>query len=66
MTKTKKKVAPINDYSCITNKVSEFLYKPVDFVEALSMRKENFEKLMKNPVPLSIKKYIPLRYKKMI
>ena len=43
MNKSKKKVIPINDYSCIQNKVSEFLYKPVDYVEALAMRRENFE-----------------------
>ena len=66
MTKAKKRVVPINDYSCIQNKVSEFLYKPIDFVEALSMRRQYFEELMKNPCPITIKKYIPIRYKQMI
>ena len=69
MTKAKKRVVPINDYSCIYNKVSEFLYKPIDYVEALSMRREHFDSLMNNPSnssPNQIKKYIPIRYKQMI
>lgn len=32
MSKTKKTVIPINDYSCLYNKSSEFLYHPVDKV----------------------------------
>jgi hypothetical protein len=42
MTKGKKIICPINDYSCIMNRVSEFLYKAIDYVEALSVRKDNF------------------------
>ena len=38
---------PINDYECIHNKCSEFLYKPIeDKIEALSMRRENFIRVM--------------------
>ena len=36
---THKKLTVINDYSCITNKCSEFLYRSVDLVEAMAMRR---------------------------
>jgi len=46
MSKQKKDANVINDYSCLYNKCSEFLYKPIDTVEALAMRKENFNEVM--------------------
>ena len=42
----KKIISVINDYSCLYNKCSEFLYKPIDHVEGLAMRKENFNEVM--------------------
>lgn len=42
----KKIVTPINDNSCIYGKVSEFLYKPIDFVEGLAIRNFNFREIM--------------------
>ena len=44
--KTRKHASVINDYSCLYNKCSEFLYKPIEKVEALAMRKSNFIKCM--------------------
>ena len=42
MNQEKKIISAINDYSCLHNKCSEFLYMPVEFTEALAMRRENF------------------------
>ena len=66
MLKDKKIVSPINDYSCLFNKCSEFLYKPIDYVEALSIRKENFNDLMENPLARKIKQNITRSYKYVI
>jgi len=46
MSKKKKSAIVINDYSCLYNKCSEFLYQPIDTVEAMAMRKENFNEVM--------------------
>jgi len=37
----------INDYSCMYNKCSEFLYYPIDQVEAFAMRKYKFVEILK-------------------
>lgn len=66
MSKTKKIISPINDYSCLSNKSSEFLYKPIDFVEALAIRKVNFNLLMKNPIAKRMKPDIAKNYKYII
>lgn len=66
MTSSKKIISPINDCSCIQNKVSEFLYKPIENVEALGIRKEHFIELMENAYPKSIMSSIPLRYRKTV
>jgi len=63
MSKTKKIISPINDYSCLSNKCSEFLYKPIEYVEALAMRKVNFNILMKDPLAKSMKPDIARSYK---
>jgi hypothetical protein len=42
MSQEKKINSVINDYSCLFDKSSEFLYRPIDNVEALAMRKYNF------------------------
>lgn len=66
MSKTKKIISPINDYSCLSNKSSEFLYKPIEYVEALAMRKYNFNCLMQDPVAKRIKQEIAKTYKYVI
>jgi hypothetical protein len=42
MNKEKRIICPINDYSALFDKYSEFLYSPVDNIDALAMRKEHF------------------------
>ena len=39
-------MSAINDFSCISKKCSEFLYMPIEYTEALAMRRENFEGIM--------------------
>lgn len=46
MQANKKIISPINDYSCINNKCSEFLYQPIDKIEAYGIRKENFNEIL--------------------
>ena len=46
MGEEKKVIKVINDYSCAYNKCSEFIYRPIQYVEALAMRKENFKELL--------------------
>jgi len=46
MNANKKIISPINDYSCLNNKYSEFLYTPIDNIEAYGIRKENFNELL--------------------
>jgi len=66
MTKHKKVISVINDYSCLQDKCSEFLYKPVDRVEALAMRKENFNEVMRENEGKKLKKQIARNYKYII
>ena len=63
MTKQKKMVSVINDYSSLYNKCSEFLYQPIEHVEAFGMRKENFNKVMKDVIGKRMKKSIAKNYK---
>ena len=63
MSKEKKVISPINDYSCLTNKCSEFLYKPIDIVEALSIRKAPFHHIMNDPYAKFLKPEITRSYK---
>lgn len=57
--KTKKKansLTVINDYSCIYEKTSEFIYQPIQRVEALSIDKHNFvDILMGEPLAVKIR-----------
>lgn len=46
MSKKRKTINVINDYSLLYEKCGEFLYQPFDFVEAYAMRKENFLSVM--------------------
>lgn len=50
MTKQKRIIAPINDYSSLFNKSSEFLYQPIEKVEALAIRRENFNEIIEDPI----------------
>jgi hypothetical protein len=59
----KKTPSGINDYSCLHNKCSEFLYVPLDYVEALAMRKENFDQIMKIPIAKKLQSPIAQNYK---
>jgi len=43
-----KTISAINDYSCLHNKCSEFLYTPLEPTEALAVRRENFNIAMED------------------
>lgn len=43
-----KKLNVINDYSCITNKGSEFLYRAIETTEAFAMRRPQFLEQMED------------------
>jgi len=59
----KKRLGVVNDYSCLENKCSEFLYLPIDNVEGLAMRKNNFQQLMLDPQAKKMKAAISENYK---
>ena len=46
MTNLRKVVIPINDYNCVSHCNSEFIYKAIDDVKALAMRKYQFNKII--------------------
>lgn len=46
MSSEKRIICPINDYYCLFEKCSEFLYSPVNNVDALAIRKVNFNELL--------------------
>jgi hypothetical protein len=58
MNSNKKVISPINDYSCINNKGSEFLYTPIEDCVAYGIRKEYFNELLENPIAKRIRKKI--------
>lgn len=62
----KKKIGAINDYSCLKEKCSEFLYMPIDYVEAMVIRKGNFQEVMKTPFGKYLSKEIVSKYKYII
>lgn len=66
MNKQKRTIAPINDYSCIFNKSSEFLYQPVEKTEALAIRREDFFNLMEEHNTKKLKIHISQNYKNVI
>jgi len=63
ITKKRKSVSAINDYSSLYNKCSEFLYTPIDRVEAMAMRKENFNEVMQGSIGKKLKPIIARHYK---
>ena len=48
MNKKKNITCAINDYSALHDKCSEYLYQPIDRVEAFAMRKHPFKQIMKH------------------
>lgn len=66
MNKEKRIICPINDYCALYDKCSEFLYSPVDNIDALSMRKEHFQTLMKHPMAKKVKREIKKNYKELL
>lgn len=63
--KHKGKIA-INDYSCLHDKCSEFLYKALDFVQAFAIRKHYFNEVMRDSYGQKLKVMISRDYKKYI
>ena len=53
----------INDHACMCNKQSEFLYHPIDVVEAFSMRRQAFREMLKTPEAHHLKNEIKINYK---
>jgi predicted RNA-binding protein with PUA domain len=66
MNSNKKIISPINDYSCLHNKGSEFLYTPIENCVAYGIRKEFFNELLENPIAKRIKKKITQNYAELI
>lgn len=66
MSKNKRIIAPINDYSCLSNKSSEFLYKPIEKVEALAIRKPFFNELMEESTANKMRLFMAKNYKQVI
>ena len=56
----------INDYACLFNKCSEFLYMAVDTVEAYGFRKEFFPELVQGDVGKMYKHKVKFMYKGII
>ena len=61
--KRSKNMAVINDFSCLHNKSSEFLCKPINVVDAFAIRRERFAKIMAHPLSRKIKTFITKNYK---
>lgn len=52
----------IGDFSCIHNKVSEFLYSPSEHVQGYAIKKSLFMKLIEDPIGKKIQQTIKKRY----
>jgi len=63
MSNNKRIIAPINDYSSLTEKCSEFLYKPIEHVEALAMRKVKYNEVMKDNIARKMRPNIAKCYR---
>ena len=64
MTNQKRIISPINDYSCVYNKNSEFLYTPVEKVEAFAVRRENFNSLMSDLIGKKMKYFVHEKFQR--
>ena len=56
----------INDYSCLYNKCSEFLYRPIDQVHAFATRIDNYSRVMSHHTAKAIRENIVASYKYLI
>lgn len=52
----------IGDFSCMLNKVSEFLYRPSEDIMGFAIKKGKFKKLLDDPVGKNLKPIIRSRY----
>lgn len=59
-------MSAINDYSCLHNKCSEFLFTPLEPTEALAVRRENFNIAMEDPFSSKLKVEIANIYRYVI
>ena len=66
MSQNKRIIAPINDYSTLSDKCSEFLYKPIEHVEGLAIRKVNFYTVMKDTIAQKMRPAIAATYRDLI
>jgi hypothetical protein len=64
--KKKSVTCAINDQICLEDKCSEFLYQPIDIVEAFAMRKPHFINVMKHTFAKMLLPKIAKRYKQII
>ena len=62
----RRKLNVINDYSCLTQKGSEFFYRALEVSEALAMRRPYFLEQMEEQMAKKIKVQIARLYKKNI
>ena len=63
MSKTRKIISPINDYSCVFSKSSEFLYKTIEKTKALAIRRKDFNYLMDDAQAKKLIPWIAQNYK---
>ena len=66
MNSKRKVVSVINDYSCLYNKCSEFLYQPIDAADAFAIRRGNYEEVMKESIGKKLRPKIAKAYKYII
>lgn len=45
----------INDFDCLHSKCSEFLYYPVEVMEAFAIRKHKFEEILRSESGIHLK-----------
>jgi hypothetical protein len=66
MNKQRKVISVINDYSCLYNKCSEFLYQPIDQADAFAIRRGNYEEVMQESIGKRLRNKISKAYKYII
>jgi hypothetical protein len=66
MSKNRKLISVINDYSCLYNKCSEFLYQPIDHADAFAIRRGNYESVMRESIGKKLRGKIAKAYKYII
>lgn len=66
MNKNRKVISVINDYSCLYNKCSEFLYQPIEGADAFAIRRGNYEEVMNEGIGKRLRGKISKAYKYII